>query len=119
MGAQVVTIEINASLAERAEVRLRQLGYSEDRVQCHTGDGSKGWPEAGPYDAIVVTAAAPSLPESLLSQLAEGGRMVLPIGPPDGIQRLEKWVRRNHDGDAEFESTFVINVQFVPLQSDT
>ncbi len=120
MGASVVTLEIKAGLAKLAEARLRQLGYSEDRVQCHAGDGSRGFAEAEPYDAIVVTAAAPIVPDSLLSQLADGGRLVLPVGPPDGIQRLEKWVRRNReDGKPEFESAFILNVQFVPLRSNT
>lgn len=119
MGARVVTIEINPSLAEQARARLRQLGYTEAQVQCEVADGSNGWPQAGPYDAIVVTAAAPVLPPSLLSQMSDGGRLVLPIGPRNGIQRLEKWVRRNRaDGSPEFESKFILDVQFVPLHSN-
>ena len=120
MGMSVVTIEIQADLASEAEARLRRLGYSETQLQCHAGDGSSGWPASGPYDAIVVTAAAPVLPEQLLSQLRDGGRLILPIGPRDGTQRLEKWVRRDHaDGPTTYESSFILNVQFVPLQCST
>jgi len=120
MGASIVSVEINPSLASEAEFRLRRLGYSAVQVQCHTADGSTGWPEAAPYDVIIVTAAAAALPDCLLSQLADYGRMILPIGPHDGIQRLEKWSRRQQaDGAATFESTFILNVQFVPLQSRT
>lgn len=120
MEASIVSVEINPSLASEAESRLRRLGYSAVQVQCYTADGSKGWPEAAPYDAIIVTAAAAALPDKLLSQLADDGRLILPIGPPDGIQRLERWFRhKQEDGTATFESSFILDVQFVPLQSRT
>ena len=120
VGASIVSVEINPRLASEAEFRLRRLGYSAVQVQCHTADGSTGWPGAAPYDVIIVTAAAAVLPDCLLAQLADSGRMILPIGPHDGIQRLEKWFRRKQaDGPATFESTFILNVQFVPLQSRT
>ncbi len=116
LGVSVVTLEINPSLAQAAKARLHALGYSEPQIRCHTADGQKGWPDAGPYDAILVTAAPPVLPRCLLSQLAINGRLVAPIGLQDGAQRLEKWVRRAHGDDvAAFETTFILNVQFVPM----
>jgi protein-L-isoaspartate(D-aspartate) O-methyltransferase len=120
MGAQVFTIEIEPVLAAEGEARLRRFGYTDAQLRCHAGDGSAGWKEAAPYDAIVVTAAAPVLPDQVLSQLADNGRLVLPIGPRDGLQRLEKW--RRHDdsnGHATYDSSFILNVQFVPLQCST
>ena len=117
LGASVVTLEINQQLASAAKSRLWALGYAEPQVQCLTADGQNGWPAAGPYDAILVTAAPPLLPSLLLPQLAANGRLVVPIGPKNGVQRLEKWVRRRTGDDvAAFESTFIIHVQFVPMQ---
>ena len=82
------------------------------------GDGHFGWPEVAPFDAIVVTAAPDRLPSMLLEQLALNGRLVVPVGPPDGVQRLEKWIRRTTNNDpAAFERTYILNVQFVPMQS--
>lgn len=116
-GASVVTIEISDVLAAQAEARLRRLGYTPAQVQCHAGDGCMGWEDGAPFDAILVTAAAPKIPSALLSQLADNGRLVLPVGPHDAIQRLEKWLRHNQaDGRATYESSFILNVQFVPLQ---
>lgn len=80
MGAEVYSIERIASLAALAASRLKALG-SGDRVHIRVADGSGGWPEAAPFDGIVVSAAAPAVPEPLAEQLAEGGRMVLPVGP--------------------------------------
>jgi protein-L-isoaspartate(D-aspartate) O-methyltransferase len=79
LAGDVVTVEIRRSLAEAAMIRLRELGYANVRVVI--GDGSLGWPELAPYDAIIVTAAAPEVPPRLLRQLCpEGGRLVAPIG---------------------------------------
>jgi protein-L-isoaspartate(D-aspartate) O-methyltransferase len=75
---EVYTIEYIAALAERARQTLEALGY--ERVHARTGDGTLGWPEAAPFDRIVVTAAAPAVPPPLFAQLAEGGRMVVPVG---------------------------------------
>ena len=117
LGVTVVTLEINLDLALAAKSRLHALGYLDPQVQCHTADGQMGWLAASPYDAILVTAAPALLPRRLLSQLAINGRLVVPIGPKNGVQRLEKWVRRRHGDDvAAFESTFILNVQFVPMQ---
>ena len=75
---QVHTVELLPELAESAGKRLRELGYGN--ITVHLGDGSAGWPEAVPYDAIVVTAGAPEVPEPLKQQLRDGGRLVVPVG---------------------------------------
>ncbi|HET7841462.1 MAG TPA: protein-L-isoaspartate(D-aspartate) O-methyltransferase [Terriglobia bacterium] len=78
LGAQVYTIERNSHLADAARVRLARLGYSQIEVLC--GDGSEGYAAAAPYEIIVVTAAAPRVPPALLDQLADPGRLVIPVG---------------------------------------
>jgi protein-L-isoaspartate(D-aspartate) O-methyltransferase len=90
MGARVHTIERHAALADAARRRLDELGYGG--IQWKVGDGSEGWPEFAPFDRIMVTAGAPSVPVALASQMAEGGRMVIPIGPLDR-QDLVLYVR--------------------------
>ncbi|HSB60975.1 MAG TPA: protein-L-isoaspartate(D-aspartate) O-methyltransferase [Vicinamibacteria bacterium] len=77
IAARVYTIEIVAPLAEEAAERLRRLGYAN--VQVRAGDGYLGWPEAAPFDAVIVTAAAPRIPEPLKAQLRDGGRLILPV----------------------------------------
>ena len=90
--AQVISVERHASLADSARAMLATLGYSN--IKAVTGDGTRGFPEAAPYDAIIVSAAAPEMPPPLLVQLAEGGRMIIPIGTDDAQQlrlvRMEK-----------------------------
>jgi len=81
----VWTIEIVQPLAEAAALRLKRLGYST--VQLRTGDGYLGWPEAGPFDGIIVTCAAGQIPPPLLEQLAPGGRMVIPVGSRSRFSR--------------------------------
>jgi protein-L-isoaspartate(D-aspartate) O-methyltransferase len=83
---EVYTIEIVPELGTAAAKRLRNLGYNN--VQVKVGDGYHGWPDKGPFDAIVVTAAAEYVPPPLLEQLKEGGRMVIPIGSPFMTQML-------------------------------
>ncbi len=83
---QVYSIEAIPALAERAAATLRACGYH--RIHLRQGDGYHGWPEAAPFDAILVTAAAPSIPPPLLDQLAEGGRALIPIGEHAGPQQL-------------------------------
>jgi protein-L-isoaspartate(D-aspartate) O-methyltransferase len=78
LAQQVHTVETHASLAAAAQHRLARLGYAN--VQVHVGDGTLGWQEAAPYAAIVVTAAAPAIPPPLVEQLAEGGRLIIPVG---------------------------------------
>ena len=88
---EVYSIEIVPELAERAEQRLKDLGYTQ--VQVRQGDGYYGWAEAAPFDAIIVTAAPDHLPAPLVAQLAEGGSIVIPIGPPGGFQSLWRFVQ--------------------------
>jgi protein-L-isoaspartate(D-aspartate) O-methyltransferase len=110
LSAFVYSMERHARLAREAEERLAQLPYANVKVL--VGDGSKGLPENAPFDAIVVSAAAPQVPPLLLDQLREGGRMVIPIGPPDiqELQLVRKWegqpVTRHLEG-----------CRFVPLVS--
>jgi protein-L-isoaspartate(D-aspartate) O-methyltransferase len=106
---QVYTIEILPGLAASAAKRLDALGYS--RVQVRTGDGYRGWPEAAPFDAIVVTAGATHIPEPLVAQLAEGGRLVIPVGASSGTQEL--MLGRKVAG--RLVTRVIIPVRFVPL----
>ncbi len=111
MAAEVHTIEVIPELARQAEKTLAELGFTN--VQVHLGDGSLGWPEAAPYDGILVAAAAPDVPPPLLDQLAEGGRLVLPVGSR-GFQELQVWERRG--GKLHCERG--IPVAFVPLRGE-
>lgn len=110
MGAEVWTIEIVRELGEEAARTLRALGYGA--VRTRIGDGYHGWPEAAPFDAIVVTAAPGFVPPALVEQLAPGGRMVLPVGERDGVQEL-MLVRKDADGRVREES--LGPVRFVPM----
>ena len=92
---EVFSIEIIPELAEQAADRLRALGYTG--IYLKQGDGYYGWAEHAPFDAIVVTAAPDHVPHPLVEQLAEGGRLVIPIGPPGGYQSLWKFVRQGEN----------------------
>lgn len=110
LGADVYTIERIPALYEEAKIRLQALGY---QVHCKQGDGYEGWPEFAPYDGIIVTAAAPEIPSPLLEQLADGGRLVIPLGAGYGYQNLWKIVK-------EGETLHKMNlgsVAFVPFVS--
>lgn len=107
IAARVYTIEIVAPLAEEARGRLKELGYGN--VEVRAGDGYLGWPEAAPFDAIIVTAAAPRVPEPLKEQLRDGGRLVIPVG--EEWQELLVITRR---GD-RFSERRVLPVRFVPM----
>ena len=109
IAAQVFAIERHQVLADLAAARLYRLGFRNVELRC--GDGSAGWPEAAPFDAILVAAGGPSLPRSLLAQLAEGGRLVMPVGPGSHAQRL---VRATRVG-AGFREDDLGGVVFVPL----
>lgn len=105
---RVYTIERVEELAERARTILDELGY--ENVEYRIGDGSQGWPEKAPFDGILVTAAAASVPDPLLRQLANGGRLVIPVGgPPD--QDLYQ-IRRE---GTSYERRFLTRCRFVPL----
>ncbi len=105
---EVYSIEIIPELATQAAERLRRLGY---RVHVRQGDGYYGWPEAAPFDAIIVTAAPDHLPQPLVQQLKDGGRLVIPIGPPGGYQTLWKFVKEG----GELKAYNMGGVIFVPL----
>ncbi len=108
---QVYSMEIVAALAKDAADRLWELGYSN--VECRAGDGYNGWLEHAPYDGIMVTAAAPTIPRPLVKQLKPGGRMVLPVGRPHGYQELTL-VEKSGDGE-RVTTREVLGVAFVPL----
>jgi protein-L-isoaspartate(D-aspartate) O-methyltransferase len=108
--ARVYTIEIVRPLGERAAELLKELGYVN--LEVRIGDGYLGWPEAAPFDAIVVTAAPDHMPQPLVDQLAPGGRLIAPIGSRYGIQRLQL-LRKDAQGRAVTRS--VLEVRFVPL----
>jgi len=108
--AKVYSIEVVPELARGASERLGELGY--DNVEVRVGDGYAGWPEKAPFDAIVVTAAAPEVPPALVEQLKRGGRMVIPVGERWGAQEL-MLVSKRADGGVERKN--VLPVRFVPL----
>jgi protein-L-isoaspartate(D-aspartate) O-methyltransferase len=108
LAAEVISVERFATLAQEARERLARLGY--DNVRVEVGDGTMGWPQDAPYDAIIVTAASPEIPEPLPRQLAHDGRLVAPVGPR-WAQHLVR-VRRAKGG---FKSETSIGVAFVPL----
>jgi protein-L-isoaspartate(D-aspartate) O-methyltransferase len=108
LAREVIAVESQPILADAARERLARLSYGNIRIE--TGDGSQGWPPDAPYDAILVTAGAPSIPPPLLEQLAEGGRLVIPVGPAKQ-QELLRIVRR--EGRITRESLFAC--RFVPL----
>lgn len=111
LAAEVHTVEMIPELFAQAEKVLSELGCAN--VHCHLADGSLGWAEFAPYDGILVTAAAPSVPQTLMSQLAEGGRLVLPVGDR-GYQELEIWRKVN----GEFKCRPSLGVAFVPLRGE-
>ena len=109
LAREVVSVERYRTLAESARGRLATLGY--DNVEVRVGDGLAGVPEKAPFDRIIVTAAAEAIPEALVAQLAEGGAMVLPLGPHSGPQQLVKLTK----GEQGIKQDDLIGVRFVPL----
>jgi protein-L-isoaspartate(D-aspartate) O-methyltransferase len=107
IAAHVYTIEIVVPLAEEARERLARLGYRN--VEVRAGDGYQGWPEKAPFDAVMVTAAAPRVPEPLKQQLKDGGRLVIPVGESDQEVMV---ITRRGTGYAEER---VLPVRFVPM----
>lgn len=110
IAGRVYTIERHAGLAESATRRLRQLGF--DNIEVRVGDGTLGWPEAQPFDAILVTAGGPSVPKELRQQLAIGGRLVIPVGDTMHHQSLVRVVRESAE---DFREENLAEVAFVPL----
>ncbi len=106
--SQVLTVESHTSLALAAQERLTNLGYTN--VHVHNGDGSAGFPDAAPFDAILVTAGAPGIPQIIASQLRDGGRLVIPVGDRDN-QELVRAQMEN----GQLKSRVLFNCKFVPL----
>ena len=107
LAAAVYTVEIIPELSGRAQRALAAMGYAG--IEFRTGDGCDGWPDEAPFDAIVVTAAPENVPPALKEQLADGGRLVIPVGT--SVQYIHRIVRRGDD----FEDEGLIGVRFVPL----
>ena len=110
IASRVFSIEIIPSLGEEARKRLEGLGYGN--IEVRIGDGYQGWPEKAPFDAIVVTAAAPRVPPALVAQLKPGGRMVIPVGGEGEVQHLKLITKR---ADGSYDEKRVLPVRFVPL----
>ena len=106
---EVYSIEIVKPLADRAGTTLEKLGVKN--VHLKAGDGHKGWPEHAPFDAVVVTCAPDHIPQPLVEQLREGGKMIIPVGPQGGAQKL--YLLRKKDGKIRREA--VLPVRFVPM----
>jgi protein-L-isoaspartate(D-aspartate) O-methyltransferase len=109
MGARVYSIEIHDALAKKAAAILKKLGYT--RVEVRSGDGYFGWPEAAPFDAIIVTCAPDRIPDPLFKQLKEGGRLIIPVGEAGGTQTLT--LVRKIQGKPKSEQISL--VRFVPM----
>jgi protein-L-isoaspartate(D-aspartate) O-methyltransferase len=110
IASRVFSVEIIPTLGEAARKRLEELGYGN--IEVKIGDGYQGWAEKAPFDAIVVTAAAPQVPGALVAQLKPGGRMVIPIGGRGDIQHLNLITKR---ADGGYDEKRVLPVRFVPL----
>jgi len=108
LGLEVYSVEIIPELARAADERLRQLGYA---VSVKQGDGYLGWEEHAPYDAIIVTAAPDHVPQPLVKQLKDGGRLVIPVGPQGSWQTLWQFTRKGND----LQAVDLGGVAFVPL----
>lgn len=108
----VYTIEIVRELALDAKKRLKRLGY--DKVVVKAGDGYHGWPEKAPFDAVMVTAGADSIPQPLVDQLKNGGRMIIPVGPHNGIRQLVLLTKKKN----KITKKNLMAVRFVPFTRD-
>ncbi len=110
IAAEVYGIERHAALVDYARERFEALEYRN--IHLCRGDGTLGWPEQAPFDAIMVAAAGPRVPNALRAQLAEGGRLVMPIGPERAVQSL---IRLTRTGPDDWERETLCDVRFVPL----
>jgi protein-L-isoaspartate(D-aspartate) O-methyltransferase len=111
LAKEVYSIEIVEPLAMEAAERLRSLGYTNVHTRC--GDGHLGWPEAAPFDAVIVTCAPEEVPSPLVAQLREGGRMMIPVGAP-GVQELLLLTKE----DGELRKFKTMQVRFVPMTGE-
>jgi protein-L-isoaspartate(D-aspartate) O-methyltransferase len=109
--SEVYSIEIVEPLAKNAETTLQRLGYKNVHVKI--GDGYKGWPEEGPFDAIIVTCAPDKVPQPLVDQLKDGGRMVIPVGDRFA-QQLYLLEKKN----GQLKQSATLEVRFVPMTSE-
>jgi len=114
LARKVFSMELIAELGEASMLRLQRLDYTN--IEYRTGNGYLGWPEHAPYDAIIVTAAAPYVPQALIDQLKPGGRLVLPVGQPYMHQEL-LLVTRDEQGDTRTRE--ILGVSFVPLVGES
>ncbi len=112
LAREVWTVEVVAPLAAQARAVLAELGYTN--IHFRVGDGWEGWPEEAPFQAVIVTAAPDHIPETLVEQLADGGRLVLPVGPAGEVQTLYRV--RKHGDEEEIEDHG--GVVFVPMVRD-
>jgi protein-L-isoaspartate(D-aspartate) O-methyltransferase len=110
--AQVFSVEINERLAAQSARTLREFGYDNVRVRC--GDGYRGWPEEAPFDAVIVTCASPEIPPSLLDQLGEGGRLIIPLGDARSFQTLTVLTKK----DGKLRKKEISGVRFVPMTGE-
>jgi protein-L-isoaspartate(D-aspartate) O-methyltransferase len=108
LAKMVFTVERIPNLVHKAEKVLHDLGYKN--IQFQSGDGTKGWPEMAPFDGIIVTAGAPEVPRTLRTQLADGGRLVIPVGP----RYSQTLLKISREGD-HFEEEDTTGCVFVPL----
>jgi protein-L-isoaspartate(D-aspartate) O-methyltransferase len=109
LAARVYTVDRFRTLVAAAESRFKTLRLTN--IVARVGDGTLGWPEHAPYDRIVVTAAADDVPDALTEQLALGGILVMPVGPPDDVQKL----MRLEKGERGFQESPLADVRFVPI----
>jgi protein-L-isoaspartate(D-aspartate) O-methyltransferase len=112
LAGHVYTIEIVPALAQSAQQALRRLGYSN--VSVRQGDGYRGWPEEAPFDRVILTASPPEIPQTLIDQLARGGRLVAPVGQLGGQELV--LIEKKVDGTLRRRS--VVPVAFVPMKPD-
>ena len=110
LGADVYTVELRPVLAERARTRLTKS--FDQKLHMRVADGWLGWPEAAPFDVILLTAAPEEVPRTLLAQLGQGGRLVGPVGPSHGSQQLVRIIRH---ADDSFDTEELLAVRFVPM----
>ena len=109
LGCEVYTIELLEELSSRAKKVLAELHFNNVKVRC--GNGYLGWPEEAPFDAIIVTAAPDEIPEKLIEQIKEGGKIILPVGPANSVQSLKLITKKNK----RIHEKNLLPVRFVPM----